>query len=261
MKYALIIEYDGSTFSGWQRQAHASTVQACVEHAVSKVANHEIGVACAGRTDAGVHAIAQVVHFETHVERSKRSWILGINANLPASIVIKNIIIVDEDFHARFSARARRYRYMIVNQPTRSALLAQRATWERVPLDESLMSAAAEYLVGEHDFTSFRALACQAHSPVREIYHLHISRMNNIVSIEVKANGFLHHMVRNLAGVLMSIGRGEHKVDWALEVLEARDRSLAGVTAPAQGLYFMAVDYDEKYAINEIGALTDDDTH
>ena len=191
--------------------------------------------------DAGVHAIAQVAHFETNVERSKRSWILGINANLPASIVIKNIITVDEDFHARFSARARSYRYMIINQPTRSALLAQRATWERLPLNDSLMSAAAECLIGKHDFTSFRALACQAHSPVREIYSLRVAREGSLVTIDVRANGFLHHMVRNLAGVLMSIGRCEHDVNWAREVLEARDRALAGVTAPAQGLYFMAV--------------------
>lgn len=261
MKYALVIEYDGSSFSGWQRQSHASTVQQCVEHAISKVANHEIGIACAGRTDAGVHALAQVVHFETNVRRSKRSWILGINSNLPATIVIKNIIPVDEDFHARFSAHARTYRYMINNEPVRSALLAQRATWERVPLDEKRMSDGAEYLVGEHDFTSFRALACQAHSPVRHIHHLTVAREGSILTIDVKANGFLHHMVRNLAGVLMSIGRHEHHEDWALEVLEAQDRALAGVTAPAQGLYFMAVDYDEKYAINRIGVLEDDDTH
>jgi tRNA pseudouridine38-40 synthase len=249
MKFAAIIEYDGSQFCGWQRQPHAPSVQQQVEQAISTVADVEVGVVCAGRTDTGVHALGQVIHFETHARRTLRSWLLGINANLPPTIVVKSIIPVDDDFHARFSARSRTYRYVIINEPVRSALLANRATWERLPLDESLMQQAAQHLVGEHDFTSYRALACQAKSPVRQISYLSVERQGSLVSIEVSANGFLHHMVRNLAGVLMSIGKKEHTPSWARQVLEVRDRACGGITAPPQGLYFIKVEYDPRYSI------------
>ena len=249
MKFAVIIEYDGSPYNGWQRQSHVTTVQELVESAISAVADHETGVICAGRTDTGVHALQQVIHFETIAERSLRSWLLGINANLPPSIVAKQVIPVPDDFHARFSAQSRTYRYMIINQLVRSALLANRATWERLPLDETLMNQACEYLIGKHDFTSYRALGCQAKSPVREISRLQVTREGPLVTIEVTANGFLHHMVRNLAGVLMSIGKKENPPIWAQQVLDKKDRACGGVTAPAQGLYFLAVEYDSRYSI------------
>lgn len=249
MRYAALVEYDGSEFCGWQRQRHAPSVQETVEQAISSVANHSIGTVCAGRTDTGVHALGQVIHFETNANRELRSWLLGINANLPGSVVIKKIVPVDDTFHARFSALSRSYRYVINNDQVRSALLVNRATWERSPLAEAYMRAATNYLLGKHDFTSFRALACQANNPIREITHLSVLREGSLVTIDVSANGFLHHMVRNLAGVLISIGKGEFPPEWAQEVLLRKDRSCAGVTAPAQGLYLMSVQYDLKYKI------------
>ncbi len=249
MKFAGIVEYDGSDFCGWQRQSHVLSVQEAVERAISLVANHEVGIACAGRTDTGVHALGQVIHFETNAQRELRSWLLGINSNLPRSVVLRSIKPMAEDFHARFSALSRSYRYIISNQNVRPALLANRAAWEHSPLDADLMQAGANYLVGEHDYTSFRALACQAKSPLREISNLSIQREGALVIMDVTANGFLHHMVRNLAGVLMSIGKKEHSPEWALEVLMKKDRSYGGVTAQAQGLYFMSVKYDPKYQL------------
>ncbi len=249
MKYAGVVEYDGSEFCGWQRQSHVPSVQEAVERAISTVANHEIGVACAGRTDTGVHALGQVIHFDTNASRDVRSWLLGVNANLPPAIVLKSIKPVPEEFHARFSAISRSYRYVIVNESVRSALLAKRAVWERVPLNEQDMQEGAKYLIGQHDYTSYRALACQAKSPIREIYHLNVSRQGSLIILDVKANGFLHHMVRNLAGVLMSIGKREYSPQWAQEVLLKKDRSFGGVTAPAHGLYLLSVEYDAKFSI------------
>jgi len=196
-----------------------------------------------------VHALAQVVHFETNAQRSLRSWLLGINSNLPPSVVLKKIKLVPDEFHARFSARARSYRYIIYNHPVRPALLSNRACWERLHLDEKYMQEAAQHLIGEHDFTSYRALACQAKNPVRTITKLEITRQGSLVIIDITANGFLHHMVRNVSGVLMSIGKKEHSPQWAQEVLVNKDRACAGVTAPAQGLYFMSVEYDAKYEL------------
>lgn len=249
MKFAGIIEYDGSDFCGWQRQSHAGSVQACVEQAISQVADHAVSVACAGRTDTGVHALGQVIHFESRAQRSLRSWLLGINANLPQAVVFKSIHEVSEEFHARFSALARSYRYIISNQSVRPALLARRAAWERMPLSASVMQAAADYLAGKHDFTSFRAFACQAKSPVREIKYLRVKKQGTLIIIDITANGFLHHMVRNIAGVLISIGRGKQAPQWAQAVLLQKDRALAGVTAPAQGLYLMGVKYAPEFGI------------
>ena len=248
MRFAALIEYDGSEFCGWQRQPHAPSVQTMVEQAISSVADHPVATICAGRTDTGVHALGQVIHFDTDAQREMRSWLLGINANLPASIVIKKIIQVDDQFHARFSALSRSYRYIINNDTVRSALLVNRATWEHRPLSEQHMQQAASYLVGKHDFTSFRALACQAKNPIREITHFNVARQGTLVIIDISANGFLHHMVRNLAGVLMSVGKLENPPEWAQEVLQRKDRAGAGVTAPAQGLYLMSVQYDSRYA-------------
>ncbi len=249
MRIAACIEYSGKPYHGWQRQNHANSVQACVEEALSKVANHPVTVVCAGRTDAGVHGLGQVIHFDTEARRDMRAWVYGGNANLPKSIAISWAKEVDAQFHARFSALSRSYRYVIFNREVRPSFLAWRTTWEYRPLEVARMQEAARYLVGEHDFTSYRALACQAKSPVRNVMRLEVSRREDLVLIDIEANAFLHHMVRNIAGVLMSIGAGEQEPLWAKEVLEHRDRTLGGVTAHPSGLYFMGVKYPGEFAI------------
>ncbi len=249
MRLALGVEYDGSGFSGWQSQLQQRTVQGVVEQALSKVANHPVRIACAGRTDAGVHAAGQVVHFDTRAQRTERSWVLGANASLPSDVAILWARLVTSSFHARFSALRRRYRYVIFNRAVRPAFLAQRVTWEYRPLDEQLMRAAAGHLVGEHDFNAYRAVACQASSPVRTVYRLDISRQGEMLYIDIEANGFLHHMVRNIAGVLMTIGSGEQPPDWASEVLETCNRKLGGVTAAPCGLYLLRVSYPDPFGI------------
>jgi tRNA pseudouridine38-40 synthase len=250
MRIALGIEYDGSAFHGWQVQRHeAATVQGAVERALARVADHPVRVTCAGRTDTGVHALGQVVHFDTEAVRPPRSWVLGSNVNLPASVAVSWARVMDADFHARFSARSRRYRYLILNRPTRSALHAGRATWIHRPLDAARMHEAGQSLVGEHDFSSYRAAGCQAKSPRRTLHSLSVSRYGEILVLRVHANAFLHHMVRNIAGVLVAIGSGDREPGWAGEVLACRDRSLGGVTAPPDGLYFERVHYPEHYAI------------
>ncbi len=249
MRIALGIEYDGSSFHGWQIQAGARTVQACVEQALSQVADHPVRVQCAGRTDAGVHASGQVAHFDTGAERSPRSWVLGGNANLPDDVALIWAREVPAAFSARFSAIGRSYRYVILNRPTRFAIERHRAVWIHRPLDAALMHRAAQHLIGEHDFSSYRALGCQARSPIRKVTGLAVERYGERVLIEVSANGFLHHMVRNIAGVLITIGRGEAAVDWSREVLGHRDRTRGGVTAPAQGLYLVGVDYPGRFGI------------
>ncbi|MBL8251523.1 MAG: tRNA pseudouridine(38-40) synthase TruA [Candidatus Competibacter sp.] len=250
MRVAVGVQYDGSDFRGWQAQRpQVRTLQGCLQQALAKVADHPVNLVCAGRTDAGVHGIGQVAHFDTAAARSTRAWVLGGNANLPADISLHWACPVPDDFHARFSALARRYRYLIFNRPHRSALWRQRATWCYRPLDAGRMHAAAQCLLGEHDFSSFRAADCQAHHPRREIRELTVSRQGDGVVLEVEANAFLHHMVRNIAGVLMAIGAGERPVEWAREVLERRDRTQAGVTAPAEGLYLLAVRYPPRFGL------------
>lgn len=256
MRYAFGIEYDGSDFSGWQAQRHAvRTVQGVVENAVSKVADHPVEVSCAGRTDAGVHSTGQVIHFDSAAQRSERSWVFGSNANLPKDVCVLWARPVADDFHARFSARGRAYRYVIFNRTVRPTFLARRVTWSHRPLEVDPMAAAARYLVGEHDFSSYRAVACQARSPVRTIHRLEVWRDGPYVHIEVEANAFLHHMVRNIAGVLMAIGAGEQPPEWAAQVLEARDRRLGGVTAPPHGLYLIRVDYPDVFDIPRLSPL------
>lgn len=249
MRIALGVEYNGAAYCGWQYQDHSPSVQERVERALSKIANHPIRVKCAGRTDTGVHATCQVVHFETEETRTPYQWVFGCNSNLPDDIAIIWAKQVDDEFHARFSATRRSYRYLIHNRQVRSALYDKRVSWEYRPLDESLMQQAALALVGEHDFTSYRALGCQAHSPVRTLYKLDIVRQDDFVIFDLEANGFLHHMVRNLAGVLMKIGAGEADVSWAKEVLQACDRTLGGITAPPGGLYLVAVHYPDEFEI------------
>jgi tRNA pseudouridine38-40 synthase len=247
MKIAAAVEYCGSHFHGWQRLKADRSVQECVEDALSRVANQPVKVICAGRTDAGVHAKYQVIHFETDVSREMHSWVFGANANLPADVSLIWAKQVDEDFHARFTAIARSYSYIILNRPARTGLHHSMLTWESRYLDVSLMSEAAGHLCGKHDFTSYRAQACQSHSPIRELYELEVSRRGDYVIINVRANAFLYHMVRNIAGVLIAIGIGKEETDWSRQVLEAKNRAIAGTTAPAAGLYMVNVEYPERF--------------
>ncbi len=249
MKIALGIEYCGTSYYGWQRQATSGGIQEFVEKSLSKIADQEIIVSCAGRTDTGVHALHQVVHFETDIERDLYSWVAGGNVNLPHDISVLWAKRVDDEFHARFSAIARTYRYIILNRQTRPGLHMGKVTWERRALDESRMQSAAKFLIGEHDFTSFRTVACQAKSPNRDVKRLDVRRVDDYVILEIEANAFLHHMVRNIAGVLIRIGRGEAEVSWASEILALKDRTKAAKTAAADGLYLAMIRYPEKYGI------------
>ena len=247
MRIAAGIEYDGTDFCGWQAQDGSRTVQAAVECAFSTVAAHPISVVCAGRTDSGVHAMGQVVHFDSDANRRPRSWLLGANANLPKDVSVVWVKPVAQDFHARFSALARTYRYVILNRMTRPAILRNRVCWHHPPLDPDRMVLAARHLVGEHNFSSFRALACQAKHPVRTIHRLEVQRRGDYIHLDITANAFLHHMVRNIAGVLIAVGEGEREPDWVQELLMARDRRVGGVTGPAGGLYLAEVQYPARY--------------
>jgi tRNA pseudouridine38-40 synthase len=252
MRYAIGVEYDGSAFLGWQIQAQEPTVQACVERAVSRVADHEVRVTCCGRTDTGVHALCQVAHFDTDAVRSERSWVLGLNSHLPAGASVLWIRQTDDEFHARFSAFSRSYRYLIMNRWIRPALDARRKSWCRVPLDADNMHQAAQLLLGEHDFTSFRASACQAQHAVREIQGISVRREGDVISLDVSANGFLYHMVRNIAGSLIKVGKGEARCAWIGEVLEKQDRALAAPTAAPEGLYFLGARYADRYQLPDV---------
>lgn len=249
MRFAIGLEYDGGAFFGWQLQRQEPTVQGCVEAALSRVADHEVRVTCCGRTDTGVHAVCQVAHFDTRAQRSERSWVLGANSHLPAGVSALWVREVDETFHARFTALARTYRYVILNRWVRPALEARRVCWYRRPLDAERMHATAQLLHGEHDFSAFRAAACQARHAVREIHGIAVRRHASRVEIEVTANGFLYRMVRNLAGSLMSVGSGEQSLEWFAELLESRDRTRAAPTAPADGLYFVGARFPEQYGL------------
>ena len=249
MRIALGIEYDGSQFCGWQFQDHSPSVQASVEHAIGNVAAHPVRVICAGRTDTGVHALNQVIHFDSESQRSERAWILGCNANLPKSVVVTWAKAVNDDFHARFSARRRRYRYVIFNRAVRPTFLAYRVCWQHKALDATRMAEAAQHLVGRHDFSAYRAAGCQAKDPTREIFELKVQRRDDFVFIDIEANAFLHHMVRNIAGVLMTIGCGEQDSAWSRRVLEGKDRRQGGVTAVPYGLYLTDVEYEAAFAL------------
>lgn len=252
LRIAAIVEYDGSNFSGWQWQDDAPSVQQAVEKALSQVADAPIRVTTAGRTDAGVHASAQVIHFDTNALRSDYAWLRGGNSNLPDSVALLWASEVDPEFHARFAATGREYHYVILNRSVRPTYLARRVTHEYRPLDVERMQAAAQYLPGTHDFSSFRAMQCQAKSPVRTLRELTVTRHGEFIVIKAAANAFLHHMVRNLAGVLMDIGAGEKEPEWAREVLNACDRTLGGVTASPNGLYLTAVEYPAHFNIPRI---------
>lgn len=242
-RIALGLEYDGSCFAGWQSQNHARGVQSVVEEGLSVVADHKVEVVAAGRTDAGVHAAMQVVHFDTPAIRTERSWMLGAVSNMPKQVSVLWAREVPEGFHARYSAIARRYKYVILNRTPRPALDADRVAWVRQPLDERRMHQAAQHLVGEHDFSSFRAAQCQSRTPMRKVYEITVARSGELVVLTVCANAFLHHMVRNIAGVLIAVGTGERPVDWPAQVLAYRDRKLGGVTAVPGGLYLAGIRY------------------
>jgi len=252
MRIAAIVEYDGSPFAGWQRQADEVSVQQVVEETLSRVADEDIRVVTAGRTDAGVHALAQVIHFDTRAVRTPYAWVRGANSYLPDAVALRWAGPVADDFHARFSATGREYRYLILNRSVRPTFMARRVTHDYRPLEVTRMQAAAATLVGTHDFSSFRAVQCQAKNPVRELRRLEVDRQGEFVILRVAANAFLHHMVRNLAGVLTAIGAGEREPGWAREVLDARDRTVGGITAPADGLYLSRVEYPARFGVPEI---------
>lgn len=249
MRLVLGIEYDGTDFSGWQRLSHGETVQGALERALSFVAAQPIEVTCAGRTDAGVHGRCQVVHFDTEVNRDPRGWVLGGCSNLPSSVAVLWAQPVDQAFHARFSARSRRYRYRILNRQVRPALEARYVTWERLPLDAVRMHDAAQALLGEHDFSAFRAMSCQAAHARREVLAVSVRREDEQVIIEIEANAFLHHMVRNIVGSLLPIGRGEQPTSWMGELLAGRSREVAGPTALASGLTFLGPRYEAHWGL------------
>ncbi|MGQ4584094.1 tRNA pseudouridine(38-40) synthase TruA [Lysobacter sp. F60174L2] len=256
-RFALGVEYDGSEFSGWQRlnrrgepeRRNEPTVQAALEKALSFVAGSPVDVVCAGRTDAGVHASAQVVHFDGPAGRDPRGWVLGTSSQLPPSVCVRWCVPVADDFNARFSARARRYRYSILNRQVRPALHRQYLAWERRPLDVDAMHRAAQALVGDHDFSAFRTVHCQAPHARRQLHEISVVRSGEVVAIEVQANAFLHHMVRNIVGSLLPVGRGDQREDWIAELLTGRDRAVAGPTAPSAGLVFLGPRYPAQWGL------------
>ncbi|MBL0951218.1 MAG: tRNA pseudouridine(38-40) synthase TruA [Pseudomonas sp.] len=250
-RVALGLEYKGARYRGFQRQGgKVASIQGCLEDALSQVAGGApVTIHCAGRTDASVHSSGQVVHFDTTVERSLHAWVMGANMNLPSDISVTWAKVMPAHFHARFSAMARRYRYVIYNDPIRPAHMAEEVTWNHRSLDVARMREAALALVGTHDFSAFRATRCQAKSPIKTVHHLQLIEHGRFIVLDIRANAFLHHMVRNIAGVLMTIGAGERPPEWAREVLEGGDRHSGGVTAHPYGLYLVQVDYPEEFEL------------
>jgi tRNA pseudouridine38-40 synthase len=251
MRIALGIEYDGSKYYGWQRQNSFISVQECVEDALHKIALEPIVVTCAGRTDAGVHATQQVVHFDTEVQRPTKAWTRGVNTHLPRGIGIKWAKVTTDDFHARFSAWSRRYRYIIYNHQLRPAILHAGITHVYYPLDVDRMHLAAQCLVGKHDFSSFRGANCQSKSPIRTMSEISVTRRDDYIVVEVAANAFLHHMVRNIVGSLIRVGTSDETVEWMKTTLEARDRKKAGITSKPNGLYLVNVVYPPEFELPE----------
>jgi len=249
MRYACGVEYDGSPFYGFQRQKQEPTVQQCLEDAIASVANHDVGIICCGRTDTGVSAALQVIHFDSPAERTARQWTLGINSALHKAISVLWVQAVNDDFHARFSAVSRRYQYRICNRPVRPAINRQHLTWVLKSLDEERMNIAIQSLLGTHDFSAFRSSQCQSKEPVKTMTQASVTRHKDQLIIDVTANGFLHHMIRNIAGTLIAIGKGDKPVEWMQAVLQSRDRKQAGMTAAANGLRFMGVDYPSQFKL------------
>jgi len=251
VRIALGIEYDGSRFSGWQRQRDPDlpTVQANLESALSQIADHPVQLVCAGRTDSGVHATCQVVHFNCAIDRGEKAWTQGTNSLLPPTVRVTWAVPVDETFHARFSAEARRYQYVIFTRRTASALLAGKVTHIRTALDFEAMHEAAQSLLGEQDFSSFRAAGCQSNSPNRNVSAVSVTQRGQFIILDIVANAFLQHMVRNIAGALLEIGRGDRHAGWIAELLAAKDRTQGAVTAPPDGLYLVHVQYPAAFKL------------
>lgn len=248
-RIVLGVEYDGSGFCGWQTQPSGCAVQDVLEAALARMANERISTICAGRTDAGVHALGQVVHFDTEVTRPLTAWVRGVNAFLPDTLAVVWAAQARDDFHARFSATSRVYRYVLLNHPVRPAADSRRVGWCHQPLDLDQMRAAAGYLIGRHDFSAFRSSECQAASPVRELRRIAIERRGDYFGFEFEANGFLHHMVRNIMGSLLAVGRGANECGWLRSVLASRDRNQAAPTFEASGLYLLRVEYGEEHQL------------
>lgn len=248
-RIALSVEYNGAAYYGWQRQKNVNSVQQELEQALKSISQQDIEIYCAGRTDAGVHATNQIVHFNTTVERPAKAWTMGVNANIPDTISVKWARHVPDDFHARYTATARRYRYIIYNSSLRPGIFAEGVSHYYLPLDAKPMHEAAQSLLGEHDFTSFRASHCQSKSPFRNIHHARVSRIGKYVILDIKANAFLHHMVRNIMGSLIKIGIGEEPVSWINELLAVKDRTKAAATAKPNGLFLVEVDYPKEWGL------------
>jgi tRNA pseudouridine38-40 synthase len=248
-RVAALIEYDGTDYAGWQSQTHAASIQDAVQAALSFVAGHPIVAICAGRTDAGVHAVGQVIHFDTHAARTPRAWVLGANTKLAPSVALQWAGEVGMGFHARHKAVRRVYRYLILNRSARSALQRTRTAWIHRPLDAPAMHGAAQALIGEHDFSAFRSIECQSQTTIRRIDAIEVTRVGDLVSLQITANAYLHHMVRNIVGTLIDAQRESDPRAAIAGVLASADRRLAGATAPAAGLYLWRVDYPQDYAI------------
>jgi tRNA pseudouridine38-40 synthase len=255
VRIALGVEYDGASFSGWQSQLHANTIQDVIEAALRVIAGVNVRTVCAGRTDAGVHASGQVLHFDTDIQRPTSAWVRGVNAHLPASIAVRWAQPVSNDFHARFSARARSYRYLLLNRAVRPAIMSGQVGWHHSPLAIGAMVAAAAHLSGEHDFSAFRAAGCQAKSPIKVMQNATIDRQGDLIVFDFTANAFLHHMIRNIVGALVDIGKGRHDPGWMAELLAMRDRRRAPPTFAAAGLYFASVDYGPEWQLPREGRI------
>lgn len=252
MRIALGVEYDGRPYCGWQSQTGVDTVQDSLQHALGQIAGEPVSVTAAGRTDTGVHALEQVVHFDTQAERPLSAWVRGVNAVLPESIAVRWAHPVPDEFHARFSAHGRSYRYLLLDCPVRSPLHAGRVGWFHAPLDAGAMRDAAQYLLGEHDFSAFRASECQAKSPVKHLHRLDICRKGEMLVFDLDADAFLHHMVRNIVGCLVYVGKGKHPPEWLKEILEGRDRTRAAPTFAPDGLYLRRIRYDAKWNLPQM---------
>ncbi|MGR3984184.1 MAG: tRNA pseudouridine(38-40) synthase TruA [Gammaproteobacteria bacterium] len=248
-RIAACIEYCGVNYCGWQHQPDVDTLQARVESALARVADEAVRVVAAGRTDTGVHACAQIIHFDTHARRAENAWLRGVNTHLPDDITLLWARPVAPDFHARFGARERAYRYVLLNRAAAPSYLHGRAGWHHAPLDAARMQQAARALLGRHDFSAFRAAGCQARSPRREVRALQVARSGEWICIDIRADGFLQHMVRNIAGTLIRIGERRAETGWAAQLLAARRRELAAAAAPPAGLYFARADYDARFGL------------
>lgn len=254
-RFVLTIEYDGHAYHGWQRQSDRISIQHCLEQALSKVANQTVSTVCAGRTDAGVHAVGQVVHFDVLIPRQPNAWVFGVNSFLPNDIRVLTVSERDPSFDARRSALFRRYCYIIYNNKIRPSIFRNQVSWYHYKLDAALMQQAAQFWVGEHDFSSFRDSDCQSVSPIRLVKNVNVYRIGDLIIFDIIANAFLHHMVRNMVGVLLEIGSQKRYYQWANEVLQAKNRALAGVTALPYGLYLIGVEYPKEFAISTIDSV------